>query len=115
MKWHLALIQKVVRQAPDEWDFGDPENDGKKVPWKFYYNMAGVNLIPERLIRSPEDGLKRVFGFRPWVWQQFALLRIEQHLRFQEDHERDFAETDCVAFADKSFDLLEVYTYWNRN
>ena len=38
-----------------------------------------------------EEGLHRIFGIRPWIWQQWAILKLEEKLRFQNGHRDDFA------------------------
>jgi len=42
----------------------------------------------------------RLFGFGPWIWQQFVLLKLERSLRIQEGHQNDFENFDAVAFAE---------------
>jgi hypothetical protein len=44
------------------------------------------------LVRAPEEALKRAFGMRPFVFLQWALLRTESMVQFQEKHQRDFEE-----------------------
>lgn len=101
MVWHLGLCKRVVAQAPDDYDYDDPENDGKPIPYNYFFNVGAQKLVPAKYVRAPETGLKKVFGLRPWLWQQYALLKIEKYLRFDADHERDYAECDCIRFADK--------------
>ena len=55
-------------------------------------------------MRATERGLKALFGCRPFVWQQYALLRCERFTRFQADHERDFSEIDFQHLSDELFD-----------
>ena len=103
MKWHLAMVKRVIKQAPDEWDFDDPDNDGKEPEWEYSFNVGRDKMIPHAWVRAPEEGLKRIFGCGPFLWQQWALLRLEDRLRYQENHERDFEEIDCVKTADSMF------------
>lgn len=112
MKWHLAMIRRVVRQAPDSFDWSDPRNAHREPEWMYFYNVGQATLLPSKYIRANEDGLKHLFGSRPWVWQQYAVLRLEKFIRFQVDHERDFAEVDSVQFAD---DLYEEWLEDERN
>ena len=39
MRWHLATVRRVVRQAPDDWDWDNPTNDGQEPKWEMvsYY------------------------------------------------------------------------------
>jgi len=101
MRWSVAQVRRVVRQAPDSWDFLDPRNDGREPEWNYFYNVGRASLLPDRFVRATEIGLVAVFGKRPFVWQQYALLRLEKFLRFQVDHERDFAEVDCVKYGEE--------------
>jgi len=71
MTWHLEPIRRVVRIANGEDSFD-----------YFYKTSAGL-LVPVDKCRASEEGLKRHFGMRPWVWQQWANLRVEDYLRFQ--------------------------------
>ena len=50
-------------------------------------------------MRVPEEGLLRIFGSRPWIWQQWALIKLEQRLRFQENHTEDFETFNIPLFA----------------
>ena len=70
------------------------------------YKIYGTKkAISEENLRASEEGLVRMFGFGPWIWQQFALIKLEQCLRSQEGHENDFENFDSVAFAE---------TKWNE-
>lgn len=68
MLWHLSQIKRVIRAPPEDW------TDISKVHWHFFYSFEGGNLVNRHEIRAPEEGLKRLFGFRPWLWQQWALV-----------------------------------------
>jgi hypothetical protein len=97
--WRLDMVTRAVRQAPDDWDWNDPKNEGKEPKWKFTYNAGLRRKIKEIDLRSPEAGLKLIFGCRPWVWQQWAILKVEEMLRFQPGHQNDFATKDIQKFA----------------
>jgi len=71
MIWHLEPIRRVVRI---------PREDGQFA--YFYKTSAGI-LVDVNKCRAPEEGMKRHFGLRPWVWQQWANLRLESFARFQ--------------------------------
>ena len=70
MKWHLAQVRRVVRVAAEDYDpthLGEPK-------WEFWYQFDGNTSVHENDVRASEEGLKRIFGFRPWVWQQWAMV-----------------------------------------
>ena len=73
MAWHLSQIRRIVRVPQDGW------NSLADIKWTYYYNFDGGALVTNKDIRAPEEALKRVFGFRPWVWQQWALVSIYCH------------------------------------
>ncbi|GMH61152.1 hypothetical protein TrST_g391 [Triparma strigata] len=98
-KWRLATVRRIIRQAPDEWDWNDEDNIGKEPDWVFYYNCGESRMLEEEKLRAPQEGLIRIFGRRPWVWQQYALLRYENFVRFQHNHQADFDEVDAQEYA----------------
>jgi len=87
MIWHLEPIRRVVRIVRSE---GAAEY--------FYKTSAGL-LVDLNEARAPEEGIKRHFGMRPFAWQQWANLRIEDFVRFQRNHDRDFNEVSYLATA----------------
>jgi hypothetical protein len=101
MNWYLAMVKRVVKVAPDDWDFDDPRNAGKEVPWRYFLNVGKLSMLEPREVRAPEEALKRFFGFRPWIWQQWACLKIESTVRFQHQHERDFERFNFRLGAEK--------------
>mmetsp|Transcript_10127 Transcript_10127/g.18616 ORF Transcript_10127/g.18616 Transcript_10127/m.18616 type:complete len:721 (-) Transcript_10127:87-2249(-) len=106
MKWHLGQVRGVVHQAPDSFDWNDPANEGKDPDYNTFYNIAKETLLSSDSVRAPFLALQYMFGSRPWVWQQYALLKTERYVRFQTDHERDFMEVDCQKLAD------DMWTRW---
>jgi len=104
LKWRLDMITRAIKQAPSGWDWNDPANEDKEPEWNFVYNAGQERNIKEEDLRSPEAGLKYTFGCRPWVWQQWAILKIEEKLRFQEGHHHDFAALDIHQFAANLWD-----------
>jgi hypothetical protein len=103
MKWRLDMITRVIKTAPDDYDWNDPDN--KLEPkWTFTYNAGSERDVDAYDLRTPETGLKTVFGSRPWVWQQWALLKVEAKLRFQEGHQDDFFELDIQKYASDLWD-----------
>jgi hypothetical protein len=61
-------------------------------------------MLDKKRIRAPAVGLKKIFGLRPWIWQQWALLRFEKLVRFHSKHDDDFEEVDAQNFANKLWD-----------
>jgi hypothetical protein len=98
-QWKLTYIKRIVKQAPDDWDWNDPDNEGKEPEYNFYYNCGEFKMLEEEYLRSPQEGLRRIFGMRPWVWLSYALLRYENFIRFQKNHENDFDEVDAQQYA----------------
>jgi len=88
------MITRSFKKAPDEWDWNDPQNKDKEPEWTFTYNAGNIRNIKHDDLRAPEAGLKLIFGCRPWVWQQWAILKVEDKLRFQRGHQNDFATMD---------------------
>lgn len=83
MIWRLDMITRVIKTAPDNWDWNDPVNEDKEPKWTFTYNAGAERNVEAYDLRTPENGLKILFGTRPWVWQQYAILKLEKKLRFQ--------------------------------
>jgi len=90
MIWHLEPIRRISRSVQS--------NDTTKYDY-FYKTSCGVMYNADDT-RCPREGLVRQFGMRPLLWQQWALLRMEHYVRFQENHERDFMNADFEVKAD---------------
>ena len=72
----------------------------KETEINYFYKVTGTKKsVAELDLRVSEEGLVRMFGFGPWIWQQFVLLKLERSLRIQEGHENDFETFDSVEFA----------------
>ena len=99
MKWRLDMITRVIKIAPDTFDWNDPAYMKVEPTWTFKYNAGSDRNVDAYDLRAPESGLKAVFGKRPWVWQQWALLKVEAKMRFQEGHQDDFVELDLQKYA----------------
>ena len=72
MKWHLAQVRRVVRVAPEQYDptsLAEPN-------WEFWYQFDGGNAVQNFDVRASAEGLKRIFGLRPWIWQQWAMVSV---------------------------------------
>lgn len=98
-QWTLTYVKRIIKQAPDEWDWNDPDNEGQEPEYNFYYNCGEYQMLEEERLRSPQEGLRRIFGMRPWIWRSYALLRYENFVRFQKNHENDFNEVDAQQYA----------------
>mmetsp|Transcript_16158 Transcript_16158/g.24215 ORF Transcript_16158/g.24215 Transcript_16158/m.24215 type:complete len:767 (-) Transcript_16158:215-2515(-) len=99
MKWRVDMITRVIKQAPESYDWNDPKNEGKEPKWTYTYNAGTERDVEAHDLRTPETGLLILFGKRPWVWQQYAMLKLENKLRFQKGHQDDFMELDIQKYA----------------
>ena len=50
--------------------------------------------------------MRVVFGDRPWLWQQYVLLKYEERVRFSPGHGDDFENLDPVMFAEGFWDIF---------
>jgi hypothetical protein len=96
MDFHLAPCRRISKKAPEDWDFDDPRNAHLEVPWEYYYAVGFYEELDPDVVRAPREGLIRQFGYRPFVWEQWACLKIEEMVRFQLDHERDYQRVNFV-------------------
>ena len=104
MRWRLEMVTRVIKNTPEDWDWNDPDNDGEEPEWTYFYNAGQTRMLDADSIRSPEEGLKRIFGTRPWIWQQWALLKVEQGLRFQPGHGGDYMSVDICKLASEHWE-----------
>jgi hypothetical protein len=56
-------------------------------------------------VRLPKEALLHIFGVSPWVWQQWACIRLENVLRFQRGHRNDLEVFNIQGYADELWDL----------
>jgi len=103
MRWHLAPVRRVVKMAPEDYDGMDDEDE---IEYEYFYSIGSSTLVDPNTVRASEEALKRVFGFGPWVWQQWACLQLETFTRFQEGHDRDFANANFNMVA------KDLWDYW---
>jgi hypothetical protein len=68
MRWRLEMATRVIKNTPDDWDWNDPDTEGAEPEWTYFYNAGQARMLDADSIRSPEEGLKRIFGNRPWIW-----------------------------------------------
>lgn len=73
--------------------------------WDVFYHTNLEEMLTLDQIRAPEEGLRRLFGTGPWIWQQYALLRLESKLRFQYKHAHDFENFDVTKYTRELWDL----------
>lgn len=93
MLWHLEPIRRTSQAVS--------ARAGKA--YDTWYKTSSGLMFPIDHVRAPREGLIRQFGMRPFLWQQWALLRTEQFVRFQLNHERDFEIVDFMNTADFLF------------
>lgn len=71
MKWKLTRVKRVIKKAPDDWDWDDDSHGPDDQPeWEYFYNAGDAKMVREEAVRSPTEGLQRIFGMSPWLWQQ---------------------------------------------
>lgn len=109
MQWHLSTVRRIVKLAPEDWE---PENEDDEPDYEYFYNIGAESLIPPRSVRAPEEGLKLVYGFRPWIWQQWACLQLESTARFLPDHDKDF---QAMSFRKNASDLWDWWYNHQKN
>lgn len=101
MRYRLEQIEDVVRITDDEGEGGH-----------FVYETAVDHKLDESQIRWPREALRRIFGLGPWAWQQWACLKLEKKLRFQEGHQDDL---ELLDIRDYALELWEVWLTDPRN
>jgi hypothetical protein len=106
--WRLEIIKDILKVKD-----GDDAEDT-------YTYVTAVDLnLTESEIRWPREALRRIFGMAPWVWQQWACLRLENKMRFQAVHPDDFELLDirdyihelwkCWLFDEQNKDFREFF------
>jgi len=118
MCWKLGKVVKCFRGFIDDGEPGKPieymkekgddeeeEEEEEDEDIEYMFNVEGChkNLNLSEL-RCSEEGLKRLFGNGPWIWQQYCLVRLEKKLRYQLNHPNDFETINIMDFARKAFD-----------
>lgn len=94
MRYRLEMIIDVV-QTNGDGDDGD----------ELLYETAVDHKLTQADLRWPREARRRLFGMRPWVWQQWATLKLEHRLRFQQGHPNDLEILDIRAYAMELWDL----------
>ena len=96
-QWLEGTVTDLIPQVREDFDYSG-DNDPDFEDYVTFYNIGHARMVDEDSISLPVDVLETHFGRAPWLWQQWAVLRLEERLRFQEDHPRDFIELDATQF-----------------
>lgn len=88
MSWKLSKIENTF------------EVRGQRV-----YDTEVDHDLRESEVRWPKEGLRLIFGLGPWIWQQWACLRLENRLRYEEGHEEDFENIDILSYTKELWDI----------
>lgn len=87
LEWRLARIQRVEVRVLKYWNNDELEQNS----YFFYTNKGTVGrLLDSDDIRAPKEGLQVIFGSGPWLWQQYAFIRLEAYMRYEKSHLADF-------------------------
>lgn len=70
-----------------------------------FYFTSNDNKLTEADVRLPKEALLAVFGVNPWIWQQWACLRLENMLRFEDGHRNDFEIFNIQGYAEELWEL----------
>jgi len=114
LTWKLGKVMRAAFRGTEDFgqvgemlsfnedkEGGGNDGDGDEEDITYLYRVSGTKkAVSEENLRVSEEGLVRMFGFGPWIWQQFTLIKLEQSLRIQEGHQNDFETFDAVAFAE---------------
>lgn len=92
MKYNLDRINDIIRV----YDEGDSQ---------FIYVTTLHDNVQEGQIRLPRQALQAVFGMGPWVWRQWAAVRLEAKLLFREGDRDDFEILNIPAYANELWKL----------
>jgi hypothetical protein len=87
MTYRLAQVRRIVRRIDPEWE---PENEDDEPDYDYFYSIGSKHQIEPASVRCSEEGIKLLFGYRPFVFQQWALLKLEARVRFTKFHPLDF-------------------------
>ena len=105
MTWHLDRVTTVHKIMDDNVDWSELK-EGEDAPWTAFYDFHSQKMLNKAKLRHPEEGLKRVFGCNPWIWQQYAVLKVEEQIRFQQNHFKDFDKIDIDMLAKSEWDVF---------
>lgn len=97
MKWRLEKISNVIK------------NDLKDT---YVYQTVVDRYLIEDNMRWPKTALTKIFGFAPFIWQQWACLWLEHRLEFSAGSRYDF---ENFSIMDYTKDLWIVWLNDDRN
>jgi len=46
-QWKLTYVKRIIKQAPDDWDWNDPDNAGEEPEYNFFYNCGEYRMLEE--------------------------------------------------------------------
>jgi len=95
MIWRLEQIKNVLKTYDD---------DG--VTPIYFYETGVDQELKEDEMRWPKEALVRIFGYSPWIWQQWACVRLENKLSFAKGLKTDFEFFDISGYA------KELWNVW---
>jgi hypothetical protein len=95
MVWRLEHIQNILKTHDD---------DGE-TPIYIYETTVDHELREDEM-RWPKEALIRIFGYGPWIWQEWACLRLENKLSFQQGSNTDFEFFDIPGY------VKELWNVW---
>ncbi|GMH47464.1 hypothetical protein TrRE_jg8826 [Triparma retinervis] len=106
----VNIIQNILK--------GDALESGVDIDNMVHFYDCGYHnkRLESKYIRGPEEGLRALYGGRPWLWQQYALLRYEEKVRFQVGHVDDYENLNPVEFAQEEWSkFYEKFRANNRS
>ncbi|CAJ1954615.1 unnamed protein product [Cylindrotheca closterium] len=95
MIWRLEQIKNVLKTY---------DLDGETPI--YIYETAVDHELKEDEIRWPKEALVRIFGYGPWIWQEWACLRLENKLSFCKGLNTDFEFFDISGY------VKELWNVW---
>lgn len=100
MRYRMEIIHNILKQKN-----ADGEDE-----YIFETTVDPKLTIDE--LRWPREALRRIFGMGPWVWQQWAMLKLEDKLVFRQGHAHDFELLDIRGYAEE---LWALWLHDKRN
>lgn len=95
MIWRLEQIKNVLKTY---------DVDG--VTPVYIYETGVDHELKEDEMRWPKEALVRIFGYGPWIWQEWACLRLENKLSFAKGLNTDFEFFDISGY------VKELWNVW---
>ena len=88
MSWRLEKISNVIKN----------DEDDDNTTSTYVYQTVVDQYLTETNIRWPKEALVQIFGFAPFVWQQWACLRLENRLQFKVGSRYDFEKFSILDY-----------------